>query len=49
VRHGLGDPLEDPAAAFAVRLEEALGDETGPGPTERAARTRLTSQQVTLR
>jgi hypothetical protein len=41
--------LEEPAAAFAVRLEEALGDETELGPTERAARTRLTGQQDTLR
>ena len=41
--------LEEPAVAFRTRLEEALADRSDLCPGEREARSRLATQQVTLR
>jgi hypothetical protein len=41
--------LEEPVVAFAARLEQALGDASDLDAEQRAARTLLASQQVTLR
>jgi hypothetical protein len=41
--------LEEPVVAFAARLERALGDASDLDAEQRAARTLLASQQVTLR
>ena len=43
------DALEEPAPAFHGRLEAALADDSDLDPEERAARTLLANQQVTLR
>jgi len=43
------EALEEPAAAFGVRLEEALAETGDLSPDERAARTELANRQVTLR
>jgi hypothetical protein len=43
------DELEEPAAAFAQRLEEALADTTPLTPDERRARAGVVSRQLTLR
>jgi hypothetical protein len=41
--------IEEPVAAFGQRLEEALASSSTLGPEERAARSMLANQQVTLR
>lgn len=41
--------LEEPAAAFAARLEEALADDSPLSAEQRAARSGLANRQVTIR
>ena len=41
--------LEEPAVAFAARLDEALADESPLTSEQRSARSALTSRQVTIR
>lgn len=43
------EPLEEPAAAFAARLGEALDDDSLLSPDERSARNGLANRQLTLR
>jgi hypothetical protein len=43
------EAIEEPMAAFAQRLEEALGQHTDLSSEERSARTMLANSQVTLR
>jgi hypothetical protein len=43
------DDVEDPAAAFGKRLEQALGSDAPLSPEERRARNGLLSRQLTLR
>jgi hypothetical protein len=43
------EAVEEPAAAFGARLEEALTESGELSPEERAARTELANRQVTLR
>ncbi len=43
------EALEEPAAAFGGRLEEALAETGDLSPDERAARVELANRQVTLR
>ena len=43
------EALEEPAAAFGARLEEALAETGDLAPDERAARAELANRQVTLR
>jgi hypothetical protein len=43
------DAIEEPVAAFGVRLDEALATATALSSEERAARSMLGNQQVTLR
>lgn len=43
------EALEEPAAAFAAALAEALADTTDLTPSERAARNGLANRQVTIR
>ncbi len=43
------EALEEPAAAFGVRLEDALAETGDLTPDERAARVELANRQVTLR
>jgi hypothetical protein len=43
------EALEEPAVAFGARLEDALAETSELSPEERAARTELANQQVTLR
>jgi hypothetical protein len=45
----VADDAEEPAAAFAVRLEEALADTTPLSYEQRRARAGVVSRQVTLR
>lgn len=43
------DAVEEPAAAWATRLEQALADQSPLSASERRARAGLTNRQVTLR
>jgi hypothetical protein len=43
------DVLEEPAAAFAARLEEALADTSSLSERERSARSGLANRQITIR
>ena len=43
------DALEEPAAAFASRLEEALADSSTLSERERSARSGLANRQITIR
>jgi hypothetical protein len=43
------DGVEEPAAAFAARLDEALADDAPLGADERRARAGVVSRQLTLR
>ena len=43
------DALEEPAAAFADRLEEALADSSTLSEGERSARSGLANRQITIR
>ena len=43
------DDVEEPAAAFAQRLEAALGESGALSEPERRARAGLSNRQVTLR
>ncbi len=43
------DALEEPAVAFAARLDEALADDSPLTSEQRSARSALTSRQVTIR
>ena len=43
------DALEEPAAAFAGRLEEALADSSTLSERERSARSGLANRQITIR
>ncbi|WP_139979828.1 DUF5926 family protein [Nocardioides litoris] len=44
-----GDVLDDPAAAFKAKLDEALADTSDLTPEQRSARQGLATRQVTIR
>jgi hypothetical protein len=43
------EPLEEAASTFKAALDDALADDSEPGPEERSARSGLANRQVTIR